>query len=409
MTSKPQPRRGARVLGLIAADHFFSHFYYLVLPPLFPLLTEIYGVGYTELGIGLMAMSLGNTLTAAPVGVLVDRYGARTLLIGGLALAGLCYILIPLFPTYGALVTFMTLIGVANSVFHPANYVILDAIIPNAKVGRAFSVHSFGGYLGTAAAPATVVFLEVHSNWQTALVVSGTAGVIMAGVLLACAHHLPDVHQTSRRHGEESAERRPGAMQVLFSAPVLLGLMFFAVLAFAEIGISDFGVSSIHLIYTVPLTSATIALSAFLFAAPVGVLLGGWLADVFRRHDIVAAVCMTAFAVCLAASALLNPTWAVLIVLFAVAGLASGLVAPSRDLMIRSVTPPGDMGKVFGFVSAGFNLGGLLAPPFFGYLLDHSDPRIVFTLAAIFGVFAALVALATGRVGARTRVAPVVG
>lgn len=409
MTSKPQPRRGARVLGLIAADHFFSHFYYLVLPPLFPLLTEIYGVGYTELGIGLMAMSLGNTLTAAPVGVLVDRYGARTLLIGGLALAGLCYILIPLFPTYGALVTFMTLIGVANSVFHPANYVILDAIIPNAKVGRAFSVHSFGGYLGTAAAPATVVFLEVHSNWQTALVVSGTAGVIMAGVLLACAHHLPDVHQTSRRHGEESAERRPGAMQVLFSAPVLLGLMFFAVLAFAEIGISDFGVSSIHLIYTVPLTSATIALSAFLFAAPVGVLLGGWLADAFRRHDIVAAVCMTVFAVCLAASALLNPTWAVLIVLFAVAGLASGLVAPSRDLMIRSVTPPGDMGKVFGFVSAGFNLGGLLAPPFFGYLLDHSDPRIVFTLAAIFGVFAALVALATGRVGARTRVAPVVG
>ena len=143
MNSKPPPRRRARVLGLVAADHFFSHFYYLVVPPLFPLLTEVYGVGYTELGIGLMAMSLGNTLTAAPVGVLVDRFGARTPLIGGLALAGLCYVLIPLFPTYGALVFFMTLIGIANSVFHPANYAILDAIIPNAKVGRAFSVHSF--------------------------------------------------------------------------------------------------------------------------------------------------------------------------------------------------------------------------------------------------------------------------
>ena len=409
MISKPQRKRGAGVLGLIAADHFFSHFYYLVLPPLFPLLTEIYGVGYTELGIGLMAMSLGNTLTAAPVGVLVDRYGARAPLIGGLALAGLCYILIPVFPTFGALIIFMTLIGVANSVFHPANYVILDAIIPNAKVGRAFSVHSFGGYLGTAAAPATVIFLEVHSNWQSALIVCGVAGLIMAGVLLAFARHIPDVHETSGRHGGERAKRRPGAMQVLFSAPVLLGLMFFAVLAFAEIGISDFGVSSIHLIYTVPLTSATVALSAFLFAAPVGVLLGGWLADAFRRHDIVAAVCMSVFATCLAASALLNPTWAVLIVLFAVAGLASGLVAPSRDLMIRSVTPPGDMGKVFGFVSAGFNFGGLLAPPFFGYLLDHSDPRIVFFLAAIFGVFAALVALATGRVGARTKFTPVAG
>ena len=408
MSGRPPPRRAAGVLGLISADHFFSHFYYLVLPPLFPLLTEVYGVGYTELGIGLMAMSLGNTLTAAPVGVLVDRYGARTLLIGGLALAGLCHVLIPLFPTFGALVFFMTLVGIANSVFHPANYAILDAVIPDRKVGRAFSVHTFGGYLGTAAAPATVIFLEAHSDWQTAVMVSGAAGLLMAGVLLACARRIPDVRQVSRRHVEASGRRRPGAVQVLFSGPVLLGLVFFAVLAFAEIGISDFGVSSIHLVYSVTLTAATLALSAYLFAAPVGVLMGGWLADAFPRHDIVAAVCMTVFAVCLAASALLQPTWAVLIVLLAVAGLVSGLVAPSRDLIIRSVTPPGDMGKVFGFVSAGFNLGGLLAPPFFGYLLDHSDPRIVFAFAAVFGVVAALVALATGR-GVRTRVASAAG
>ena len=408
MSGRTRPRRAAGVLGLISADHFFSHFYYLVLPPLFPLLTEVYGVGYTELGIGLMAMSLGNTLTAAPVGVLVDRYGARTLLIGGLALAGLCHVLIPLFPTFGALVFFMTLVGIANSVFHPANYAILDAVIPDRKVGRAFSVHTFGGYLGTAAAPATVILLEAHSDWQTAVTVSGAAGLLMAGVLLVCARHIPDVRQVSRRHAEPGGRRRPGAIQVLFSGPVLLGLVFFAVLAFAEIGISDFGVSSIHLVYSVPLTAATLALSAYLFAAPVGVLMGGWLADAFPRHDIVAAVCMTLFAVCLAASALLEPTWAVLIALLAVAGLVSGLVAPSRDLIIRSVTPPGDMGKVFGFVSAGFNLGGLLAPPFFGYLLDHSDPRIVFAFAAVFGVVAALVALATGR-GVRTRVASAAG
>ena len=408
MSGRPRPRRAAGVLGLISADHFFSHFYYLVLPPLFPLLTEVYGVGYTELGIALMAMSLGNTLTAAPVGVLVDRYGARTLLIGGLALAGLCHVLIPLFPTFGALVFFMTLVGIANSVFHPANYAILDAVIPDRKVGRAFSVHTFGGYLGTAAAPATVILLEAHSDWRTAVMVSGAAGLLMAGVLLACARHIPDVRQVSRRHAEAGGRRRRGAIQVLFSGPVLLGLVFFAVLAFAEIGISDFGVSSIHLVYSVPLTAATIALSAYLFAAPVGVLMGGWLADAFPRHDLVAAVCMTVFAVCLAASALLQPTWAVLIALLAVAGLVSGLVAPSRDLIIRNVTPPGDMGKVFGFVSAGFNLGGLLAPPFFGYLLDHSDPRIVFAFAAVFGVAAALVALATGR-GVRARVASAAG
>lgn len=401
MSDHPPPPRGNKVLGLIAVDHFFSHFYYLVLPPLFPLLREVYNVGYTELGIALMAMSFGNTITAAPVGVLVDRYGARTFLVGGLGLAGVSLILIPLFPSYAVLVVLMTLIGMGNAVFHPANYAILDAIIPESRMGRAFSVHSFGGYLGTAAAPITVVFLAELTSWQTALIVSGLAGVVMAGVLLVFSAYIPDVHQTSRRHGNEPTQNRPGTMQVLFSAPVLLGLVFFAVLAIAEIGISDFGISSIHLIYEVPLTSATIALSAYLFAAPIGVLLGGWLADTFRRHDVVAAVCMTVFAFCLAGSALLSPTWGLLLTLFAVAGLASGVVAPSRDLMIRSVTPPGDMGKVFGFVAVGFNVGGLLAPPLFGYLLDHTDPRMVFTLAAVFGVFAAMVALATGRVGAK--------
>ena len=395
-----ETHRGSRrtVLGLVAADHFFSHFYFLVLPPLFPLLREVYGVGYTELGIGLMAMSLGNTITSAPVGVVVDRYGARTILIGGLALGGLAYMLIPVFPSYPALVVLMGFIGVANSVFHPANYAILDAIIPDSRMGRAFSVHSFGGYLGTAAAPVSVIFLTELTSWQTAVFVSGAAGFAMAGLLLIFARQIPDVHQKLVRREAPAGDHRPGTMQVLFSLPVLLGLAFFAVLSFAEIGISDFGVSSLHLIYEVPLTSATIALSAYLFAAPVGVLLGGWLADAFRRHDAVAAVCMTMFSICLGASVLLNPSWGLLITLFAVAGLASGLVAPSRDLIIRSVTPPGDMGKVFGFVSTGFNLGGLLAPPIFGYLLDYVDPRIVFAVAAVFGVLAALVALATGRV-----------
>ena len=399
MSPDTRRRRSTNVLCLVAADHFFSHFYYLVLPPLFPLLREVYGIGYTELGIGLMAMSLGNTITAAPVGIMVDRYGARTILISGLALAGIAFMLIPVFPSYAALVALMTLIGIANSVFHPANYAILDALIPESRMGRAFSVHSFGGYLGSAAAPVTVIFLTELTSWETAIFVSGAAGVVMAATLLVFASHIPDVHQTSLRHATPTGDRRAGTMQVLFSLPVLLGLMFFAMLSFAEIGISDFGVSSIHLIYEVPLTSATIALSAYLFAAPVGVLLGGWLADKFPRHDVVAAVCMVTFALCLAASALLNPAWSALIIFFAIAGLASGLVAPSRDLMIRSVTPSGDMGKVFGFVSTGFNVGGLLAPPLFGYLLDYMDPRIVFALAAIFGVFAAMVALATGRAG----------
>ncbi len=396
-----------KVLGLISAGHFVSHFYYLVLPPLFPLLRDVYGVGYTELGFVVMVSSLANTLTAAPVGVLVDRYGARKILIAGLAVEGIAFTLIPVFPSYTALLILMVVVGVSNSVFHPANYSILDAMIKDAHMGRAFSVHSFGGYLGAAVAPVTIVFVTTISDWQTAVLLSGLVGLVMAAVMYVSRSALPGVRQVESRTDPVEDASRTGAMRLLSSAPIVLGLLFFAVLSMAEYGISDFGVSSLHLIYAVPLTTATIALSAFLFASPVGVLLGGWLADSSHRHDLIAAVCMVTFAICIGATAVFDLSWKTVIVLFAAAGLAAGLVAPSRDLIIRRVTPPRDIGKVFGFVAAGFNIGGIIAPPLFGFLLDHADPHIVFVLAAVFGVTAALVGLATTRAGAsRTILAP---
>lgn len=396
-----------KVLGLISAGHFVSHFYYLVLPPLFPLLRDVYGVGYTELGFVVMVNSLANTLTAAPVGVLVDRYGARKILVAGLAVEGLAFTLIPVFPSYTALLILMAVAGISNSVFHPANYSLLDTMVKDAQMGRAFSVHSFGGYLGAAVAPVTVIFVTTISDWQTAVLLSGLGGLVMAAVMFMSSSDFPSVRQVESRTAPVEGAPRAGTLRVLFSAPIVLGLLFFAVLSMAEYGISDFGVSSLHLIYAVPLTTATIALSAFLFASPVGVLLGGWLADSCQRHDRVAAVCMLTFAICIGATAVFELSWETVIVLFAAAGLAAGIVAPSRDLIIRRVTPPGDIGKVFGFVAAGFNIGGIIAPPLFGLLLDHADPRIVFALAAVFGIMAALVGLATSRAGAgRAIVAP---
>ena len=75
-----------------------------------------------------------------------------------------------------------------------------------------------------------------------------------------------------------------------------------------------------------------------------------------------------------------------------VAGLTNGLIMPSRDMMVRAVTPEGSFGKVFGFVSTGFNIGGMVSPLLYGWLMDQNQPRTIFIAVAGFAVAAILTA-----------------
>ena len=111
-------------------------------------------------------------------------------------------------------------------------------------------------------------------------------------------------------------------------------------------------------------------------------LAGGWVADNIKRHDLFAAGCLVTLAILFGLLAGFSLPIVVISVILVLAGLLNGVVAPSRDMLIRAMTPPRDVGKVFGFVSTGFNIGGIVAPPAFGYLLDNSDPTYVFWAGA---------------------------
>jgi MFS transporter, FSR family, fosmidomycin resistance protein len=86
-------------------------------------------------------------------------------------------------------------------------------------------------------------------------------------------------------------------------------------------------------------------------------------------------------------------------VLFA-AGLLIGASRTPRDVMLKDASPPGQIGKVFGFVSAGLPLGGALAPVPFGYLFDQGRPDLVLVLVA-FALLASLLCAGTARASSR--------
>lgn len=393
------PKREVKVVGLICTAHFLSHFHQMLLPPLFPLLHDFYGVDFTALGLVVAVFSIMSGLTQVPFGFLVDHFGARAILIAATFVEGLAIALIGVVPSYGALAVLMATAGLANAVYHPADYAILNASVDKQRIGRAFSFHTFCGNFGDGLAPMTILLLTAFLGWRAAIFACGAFGVIIAVLLWVNSAILHDASRTPHagnvEHQRAPAPHRTG-MALLFSTPVVMGLLFYVGIAMTSGGIKTFSVSALHELYQAPLGAATVVLSAYLFGAPLGVLSGGFAVNRIARHDLVAAGCFVCVASCIFTVAAFDLPMLVIGLLFAVAGFCTGFVAPQRDMMIRSVTPPGQMGKVFAFVSTGFNIGGIVAPILYGWLLDHSSPRNIFWASGTLALLTVATVLVTG-------------
>jgi MFS family permease len=391
-------KNDATVIGLISLAHGMSHFFQLLLAPLFPFIKDELGVSYAALGFLVALFYALSALLQPFAGFVVDRYGARGVLLGGIAffVAG---ILVQAFATsYALLAVGAALGGIGNSVFHPADFAILNSRVSAPRLGYAFSAHGVVGYLGYAVAPVFSVSIGAAFGWQAALLTGAALGVGVLAVLVVNARHLGIERQPSQKTSIRSEA------SVLFTAPVVLCFVYFAVFAAGLAGLQSFGVSAIVEQYRVAATAASSALTAYLVAAALGILAGGFVAARVSRHDLIAAAGMAVNALAVLVIAMQVIPGAALPAALAVAGFASGIVAPSRDLIVRASTPPGAAGRVFGFVYSGLDVGSLTMPVFYGWMLDHGVPHAVFYTVAAFTTIAMLTVLQlpgrSGRVAA---------
>ncbi len=380
----------ARIITLVCAAHFVSHFYILVLPPLFPFVRDHYGVSYTVLGLALTVFNVTTALCQTPAGFLVDRVGARSVLVSGLVIGALSLAVVGLVPSFWLLVAMFAVLGVANGVYHPADYAILSQLVSHERAGQAFSVHIFAGFLGTAVTPAAMLLLQQALGWQGAFLAASVLALVVAIAFLMQPAVLFEPPAKPVRPPSEGPKDDKAGWSLLMSPPILLNLLFFVMITFTTTGVQNYSVVALVEGYGTPLTIANTALTVNLMLSAFGVLLGGVLAARTNRHEWIAAGSFVGMGLTAVAIGLSDLGIAFLFAMMSLNGLINGLMQPSRDMIVRAVTPDGQFGKVFGFVTTGFNIGGIVSPLMFGWVMDAGHPRGVFFLVGALSLLAIL-------------------
>ncbi|MFL5285309.1 MAG: MFS transporter [Rhodopila sp.] len=371
--------RSTRVNTLIGTGHFLSHFYVLCLPPMFLAWQPAFHVSYAALGMTVMLMSGTTALLQTPVGFLVDRYGARPFLVGGALLMSLSLAAMGLATQFWQILLLATLSGVGNSVIHPADYAILSGSVDKDRMGRAFALHTFSGNLGFAAGPPVAAFLMAAFGWRAALLTVGLLGVPVVAAILLQSRILKDQVRHATHDGPALSGRA-----LLTSRTMILFFLFFMLGAMAGGGVQSWLVTVLHTVKGIDLPMAAAALTAYMAGSTVGVLVGGWFADTFKKHVLpfVLGLIVLSALLMLMVNWLTLPAAALAALTFA-SGLALGASRTPRDVMVKDAAPPGQIGKVFGFVSAGLPLGSAVTPVPFGLLIDKGHPDLVLALVAI--------------------------
>ena len=390
MTAAAAPLRSdVRTISLVAIAHAMSHFLQLFIAPLFPLIKDDLGVSYTALGAvtGLYFAVSGICQTLS--GFAVDRFGARRVILFGISMCVAGAVLVGLARSYEALVFAAIVGGVGNSVFHPSDFAILNARVSPARLGFGYSWHSMAGNLGYAVSPLASVALAAALGWHQAVFIAALFGAAVLILVLSNAASL----EVAPTRGRGKQGRIVDDLKVLASAPVLMCFAYFLLIAFVFIAMQAFGVTSMIATYRVTPALASTSLTAYMAGGALGIFVGGFVAARGWNPVHVASGGMGASAMVMLVIGLAWLPGVLLPVLLAVAGFASGATQPSRDLIVRQTTPKGSTGAVYGFVYSGLDLGSVLAPVYFGWLLDGGKSNYVFLSSSLVLVITILTVL----------------
>jgi len=388
-----------RVIGLIGFAHGTSHFFHLLLPPLFPWLMPEFGLNFTEAGVLMTVFFVVSGVGQALAGFVVDRSGPRRVLLAGIACFVLAALLLSAANSYAALLVVGGLAGLGNCVFHPADFTLLNRKVSPARLGHAFSVHGLSGSIGWAIAPVFLTGIAAAAGWRTAALGAAAVGALAWAVIWlrrAATTDLPAIATAGRTESPPAGS----AFGFLGVATVWMCFGFFLLVTTAFGGLQNFATPVMQQLYGLPVAGAAATLTAFLLGGAAGIIAGGVLASrgAAQERLIAAALLAAAMVALLIASAVL-PAWSIPAAMAAM-GFCGGIAGPSRDLLVRRAATARfgqrAFGRVYGFVYSGLDIGLAISPLVFGPLMDNGRFAAVLVGVALLQAASVLAVLRVG-------------
>ena len=396
----PPLHRDASVIGIVAVAHATSHFFHLILAPLFPWLKAAFDLNYSELGMLMTVFFLVSGIGQAIAGFVVDRIGAYPVHLVGVSLLLVSAVGLSLSQSYASLLFFEAVAGLGNSVFHPSGFTILNKRVTVSRLPHAFSVHGVSGTLGWAAAPLFLAGLATLTTWRIALMAAaGLAGAVL--VVLALNRRILETHKPPEGAPHLATPHPARGSQAAFAGIMhLLGLpalwmcfAFFLITAMSSGGIQSFAPEALREIYHVPITLASACITAYMLANACGMIWGGFLAAHTVHHERVIAISFAAAGILAIIVASGFVPSSLTIIFLALIGLGAGIAGPSRDLLVRAAAPEHATGSVYGLVYSGLDVGLSVSPLLFGRFMDLRQPQAVFFLIGVFQAAALFTAI----------------
>jgi FSR family fosmidomycin resistance protein-like MFS transporter len=398
----PPATRGSdlRVMSLIGFAHATSHFFHLVIPSLFPWLMADFGLSFTGAGTLTTAFFIVSGVGQALAGFAVDRYGAQRVLWAGLGLFSLSALTLAAAHGYPALLAAAIFAGAGNSVFHPADFTVLNRSVSAARLGHAFSAHGLAGNLGWAAAPVCMTGIAALAGWRAAALAAGAVAITAFSSVVVLRAVLVAPAAVTAREAREPP-RPESRFAFLGVGAVWMCFAFFVASTISLGALQNFGPSVLKSVYLLPLPAGASALTFYLLGGAAGIAAGGVLAARYEAHErIVAGLLVGAAALALLLATAGVPQGGVVPVMAAI-GFCTGSASPSRDLLVRSAAMrrfgQRSFGRIYGFVYSGFDVGLSTAPILFGGFMDRGMAASVLYGVALFQGLAAVLALGVGQ------------
>ncbi len=373
-----------KTISLIGVAHSTSHFFHLLLPPLFPVFMREFGLSFSELGLLVTLFFVISGIGQASAGFLVDRTGARPVLFVSLGCFVLASIAAGSATGYGGLMLAAALAGLGNSPFHPVDFTILNKRVSQPRLGHGFSVHGISGNLGWALAPVFIVGIaQASGNWRWAYLGTGLLAVAVLSLMWWQRDAIDDAqgkwaHETNK--AETKVSEHPMAFLRLSSVWLCFSFFFWSTAALSAI--QGFASPALASLYGLPLSTTAYVVTGYMLSSATGMVLGGFLVARVRQLERSIAVAMSFAAALLLLTASGWLSGPIAATLAALAGFGTGLASPSRDMLIKRASPPGATGRVYGTVYSGLDVGFAVSAPIFGAMLDRGQPASVFVGAA---------------------------